>query len=670
MRAAAPHARWLVIPLLLAACTDQPRSPTLALPPPAQSDALMCVADVEARELGCDPATDGGVLISGGARMQIIGGQGINVRLASSNVRYDSAAEIMRVDVTVQNLTTGILGSYHGDDVAGIQVFFNAEPVATAGAGEVAPANTDGAGAFTGLQQPYYKYAEKLGPGETTQAHTWEFSVPRTVKRFGFNMYVEAPLIPAPTPPEYGIWQQIVGGGGSTCGMLVDGRAFCWGRNFEGALGYGGGRNFTDPVAVTGGLRFTQVATSTHSCGVTTTHQLYCWGTNWAGEIGAPPTVVVTGQFYGNTRHNPAPTLVLGGIQWSAVDVGAAFTCGLDRQGRAYCWGSNGDGQLGTGDFSPRTEPAPVAGDHRFTTIQTGSAHACGLTQGGDVWCWGSNRWHQAGTGSAYECGPDYMRYACNNVPVRAESSVAFTAMEASGEGTCALAPGGVAYCWGKTIITAPGDLNPPAGIEVPTPVDTPERFAKIAMGANKVCGVRQDGRGFCWGGGTGDPYGRVVAVAPAFTWRELRPGWNGFRCGVARDTGEGYCWGEENLGQWGNGGWHEEFNRTDPQPIAALHVRDMPPQAGFTLGVGGREVTVFISEPLWNHNSPIYADDDFGLVKFYWSFGDGATAEGRLARHTYARNGTYPVTLTVEDTSGQRAMHTEWATVFIWEGE
>jgi hypothetical protein len=32
--------------------------------------------------------------------------------------------------------------------------------------------------------------------------------------------------------------------------------------------------------------------------------------------------------------------------------------------------------------------------------------------------------------------------------------------------------------------------------------------------------------------------------------------------------------------------------------------------------------------------------------------------------------NGTYPVTLTVEDAAGQRAMHTEWVTAFYWEGE
>ncbi|HEX5869165.1 MAG TPA: hypothetical protein VFY65_02050, partial [Longimicrobium sp.] len=154
MRAAAASTRRLVLlPLLMAACTDQPTEPLLTLPPtPAQSDALTCQADVRALTLGCGAATEGGAFAfasGGGPRLQIIGGQGINVRLASSNLSYDSVAEIFRVDVTVQNLTTGWLGTYHGDDVAGIQVFFQTEPVTTAGQGDPGTANTDGADAFT-----------------------------------------------------------------------------------------------------------------------------------------------------------------------------------------------------------------------------------------------------------------------------------------------------------------------------------------------------------------------------------------------------------------------------------------------------------------------------------------------------------------------------------------
>ena len=39
--------------------------------------------------------------------------------------------------------------------------------------------------------------------------------------------------------------------------------------------------------------------------------------------------------------------------------------------------------------------------------------------------------------------------------------------------------------------------------------------------------------------------------------------------------------------------------------------------------------------------------------LTYHWSFGDGASASGALVSHTYASSGTYPVTLTVTDSSG-----------------
>jgi probable HAF family extracellular repeat protein len=41
---------------------------------------------------------------------------------------------------------------------------------------------------------------------------------------------------------------------------------------------------------------------------------------------------------------------------------------------------------------------------------------------------------------------------------------------------------------------------------------------------------------------------------------------------------------------------------------------------------------------------------DDSGITGYSWTFGDGGTAAGRTASHTYAARGTYTVTLTVRD--------------------
>jgi PKD repeat protein len=57
-------------------------------------------------------------------------------------------------------------------------------------------------------------------------------------------------------------------------------------------------------------------------------------------------------------------------------------------------------------------------------------------------------------------------------------------------------------------------------------------------------------------------------------------------------------------------------------------------------------------------------SDVDGRVVSWAWSFGDGATATGPTARHTYSSAGTYPVTLTVTDDEGARSSTTSSVTV------
>jgi PKD repeat protein len=45
--------------------------------------------------------------------------------------------------------------------------------------------------------------------------------------------------------------------------------------------------------------------------------------------------------------------------------------------------------------------------------------------------------------------------------------------------------------------------------------------------------------------------------------------------------------------------------------------------------------------------------DPDGTIVSYEWDFGDGTTATGITASHAYAENGSYTVTLTVEDNDG-----------------
>jgi DNA/RNA endonuclease G (NUC1) len=177
--------------LAAAACADRagllPENPAEA-PSPLR---LECAADVRRATVTCADGAQAG-------RRTLFGGQNVYVRLASTNVAYDSVTEEFRADVTVQNLLQQAMGTADGvaADPAGIRVFFHAGPTATGGTGVVEVANADGAGTFTASGQPYFQYPGILARQATSAAKTWRWSVPKTVTGFAFTVFVSAALEP------------------------------------------------------------------------------------------------------------------------------------------------------------------------------------------------------------------------------------------------------------------------------------------------------------------------------------------------------------------------------------------------------------------------------------------------------------------------------------------
>lgn len=83
-------------------------------------------------------------------------------------------------------------------------------------------------------------------------------------------------------------WKNISPGLLVTCGVATDGVGYCWGGNDWGERGDGDfpapARNVPGPVA--GDLVFQSIDTDWHSCGVTIDGDAYCWGPGFLGSIG------------------------------------------------------------------------------------------------------------------------------------------------------------------------------------------------------------------------------------------------------------------------------------------------------------------------------------------------------------------------------------------------
>jgi alpha-tubulin suppressor-like RCC1 family protein len=198
-----------------------------------------------------------------------------------------------------------------------------------------------------------------------------------------------------------------------SCAVAADGTGWCWGDNAFGQLGDGTQASSEAPVQVAGGLTFKSIsAGGDHSCGVTTSGAAFCWGSNAAGQLGNGAQANIS----------PLPVAVIGGLSFSRISAstgtvtttppdslgvskrykqGSGHTCGLTTGGAIYCWGDNGDLQLGRGPFSgPASDVNPVPNqvlggqlpsNVTFVSVSTGSRHSCGVGSDGAAYCWGSN---------------------------------------------------------------------------------------------------------------------------------------------------------------------------------------------------------------------------------------------------------------------------------------
>ena len=185
--------------LLVAACAESnaPTAPTQQF----RTDLITCQASVSARTLDCassQPQAAPQKAPSGMSFNLVLGGQGALVRLASSGTTYNGGTQAFTSNVTVENLIAQMMNTSDGStpDAGGIKVFFNSGPTVTGGSGVVSIANADGIGTFTQANQPYFLYSNGaiLAWGATTAPKTWQFTVPTTVTRFEFQVFVQTTL--------------------------------------------------------------------------------------------------------------------------------------------------------------------------------------------------------------------------------------------------------------------------------------------------------------------------------------------------------------------------------------------------------------------------------------------------------------------------------------------
>ncbi len=254
---------------------------------------------------------------------------------------------------------------------------------------------------------------------------------------------------------------------------------------------------------------------------------------------------------------------VIGPLYATQVSAGLhATSCALVSGGAAYCWGYNGNGQIGDGTTNGAVAPVAVFGGLTFSAVSAGF-HGCGLTVAGAAYCWGYGLDGELGQGS----------YADSHTPVPVSGGLTFSTVSAGVYHTCALTPSGGAYCWGGG---APGVLGDSSfgGSNTPRLVYGNHTWANVSAGYAHSCGVTTAGEGYCWGDGSYGDLGTgslaagytPLAVSGGLTFDVVLPGGTSDTCGLTT-SGAAYCWGGNQSGQLGDGSTSPLS--TTPVPVA-----------------------------------------------------------------------------------------------------
>jgi hypothetical protein len=287
---------------------------------------------------------------------------------------------------------------------------------------------------------------------------------------------------------------QVSAGDTVVCALLTGNAVVCGGGDTAGLRGQPAGAaingiqyaqafngSFSVQPVFLGALQV--AAGADHVCALKPDGGVWCWGTNVNGELG-------TGAF---STGGPAPVQVSALPSATQIAAGTDDTCAVTRDGAIWCWGQNGFGKLGDGTMNNSPTPLQVTPlGTNVRQVTTGSGHTCALKTDGTTWCWGWNSNGQLGSATATDS---------SLLPVQVTALGSGVAQISAGWlHTCALGTDGSVSCWGAN---NHGQLGNGSATDSASPVAVVglgHAVVQITAGANESCATRSDGTLWCWG--------------------------------------------------------------------------------------------------------------------------------------------------------------------------
>lgn len=310
-----------------------------------------------------------------------------------------------------------------------------------------------------------------------------------------------------------------------------------------------------------------------HNC-IQEAGDIYCWGDNSVGQLGN-----------GNNTSSATPQKVLGlptidqDVSFLQIEAGGNYTCATSGEDyNNYCWGGNGDGQLGPSIMGDKNQATLFdAGGDLFSVIALSAAdvgdvntvyHTCGIDiYTKDLMCVGSFGDFD------YLSSGYHVTDGSNNISDAEE-------VTAGGDFACYtyFSTNGL-YCFGKNDQGQLGD-NGASGAYSQTPVlvngTGSQVIWQMAAGSDFACFLNNNNEVYCFGNNTSKQLGStatsaanspvpvaVEGLGDIENVSEVHAG-RDFACVLAGT--QVYCWGDNSAGQLGRG--TSEASSATLQPV------------------------------------------------------------------------------------------------------
>ncbi|MBX3143936.1 MAG: hypothetical protein KF813_09295 [Trueperaceae bacterium] len=370
----------------------------------------------------------------------------------------------------------------------------------------------------------------------------------------------QPPIHHRPPPPRDGYEHTSVSVGMQHNLVLQDdGTVVAWGRNDYGQLGDGTKEDRSTPVAVMGLTDVISVHSGYYnSYALLADGTVWAWGLNNLGQLGI-----------GTTTEQLTPAQLPGLSDVVQMHASVAHALAVTADGSVFGWGANFAGQLADGTAEYRTTPAKAVDLANIVRVFAGTNHtSLALEQDGTMLMWGRH--------------PGFGPVGSSSVPTQVPDVPGIVDFAAGGQivsnvdvhHVIALDENGEVWLWGNSSYVLQED-----GTYEFTPSLVPSFGSVVDVDSNYHglhLALLADGTAWSWGSGylgDGETYSSRTTpeqIASLEDIRSVHPG--GTHTLVADESGSLWAWGQNSLGQLGDG-----TTETRYAPVAVTVLQSAP---------------------------------------------------------------------------------------------